>query len=204
MKVWIRSYINEKGNARNVYEEIRFVDSCIFMNISLDELARNLPEKFIYLNNLFASQPEEDKALIRQKGNFHYSYADSHARYPEYELLARDKWTHTLQGGAVSVSEKEYQHAWLVYTRFGCQTLGKYSHFYLATDTLILSCVFEEFRRVCYETYKLDCAQYFTVTNLSRDAFLRRCKAEFHLLTAREHLNMAENLIRGGIASVFD
>ena len=204
-KVWIRSYTNEKGNVYNVYEEIRFVDSCKFMNSSLDELARNLPvEKFIYLNNHFATRPEEDKALIRQKGYFPYSYVDSHARYTEDGLPARDKWTNTLQGGVVSVSEKEYQHAWLVYTRFGCQTLGEYSDLYLTTDTLILACVFEEFRRVCYETYKLDCAQYFTVSNLSGDAFLRTCKADLHLLTNREHLDMAENLIRGGIASVFE
>ena len=130
------------------------------MNSSLDELARNLPVvKFIYLNNHFATRPEEDKALIRQKGYFPYSYVDSHARYTEDGLPARDKWTKTLQGGVVSVSEKEYQHAWLVYTRFGCQTLGEYSDLYLTTDTLILACVFEEFRRVFYESYKLDCAQ---------------------------------------------
>ena len=205
MKVWIRSYTNEKGNVQHVYEEIRFVDSCKFMNSSLDELARNLPvEKFIYLNNHFATRPEEDKALIRQNGYFPYSYVDSHARYTEDGLPARDKWTNTLQGGVVSVSEKEYQHAWLVYTRFGCQTLGEYSDLYLTTDTLILACVFEEFRRVCYETYKLDCAQYFTASNLSGDVFLRTCKADLHLLTNREHLDMAENLIRGGIASVFE
>ena len=57
---------------------------------------------------------------------------------------------------------------------------------------------------MCYETYKLDCAQYFTVSNLSGDAFLRTCKADLHLLTDREHLDMAENLIREGIASVFE
>ena len=57
---------------------------------------------------------------------------------------------------------------------------------------------------MCYETYKLDCAQYFTASNLSGDAFLRTCKADLHLLTNREHLDMAENLIKGGIASVFE
>ena len=92
-----------------------------------------------------------------------------------------------------------------MYTRFGCQTLGEYSDLYLTTDTLILPCVFEEFRRVCYEAYRLDYAQNFTVRNLSGVAFLRTCKADFHLLTEREHLDMAENLIRGGgIASVFE
>ena len=145
MKVWIRSYINENGNVRNVSEEIRFVGSCKFMNSSLDELARNLPEeKFVYLNNHFATRPEKDKALIRQKSYFFpYSYVDSHARYIEDGLLAQDKWTNTLQGVAVSVSEKEHQHARLVYSRFRCQTLGEYSDLYLRTDTLTLACVFE-------------------------------------------------------------
>ena len=62
----------------------------------------------------------------------------------------------------------------------------------------------EKFGRVCYETYKIDYAQYFTSSNLSGDAFLRTFKADLHLLTDREHLDTAENLIRGGIASVFE
>ena len=161
-------------------------------------------KKFIYLNNHFATRPEEDKALIRQKGYSPYSYVDSHARYTENGLPARDKWNNTLQGGVFSVSEKEYLYAWLVYNRFGCQTLGKYSDLYLTIDTLILACVFEEFRRVCYETYKLDCAQCFMVSNISGDAFLRSCKADLHLLTDSEHLEMPKNLIRGGIANVFE
>ena len=131
-------------------KKFRFVDNCKFMNSSLDELARNLHvEKFNYLNNHFATRLEEDKALIGQKGYFPCSYFDNHARYTEDGLPARDKWTYTLQGVVVSVSEKE----WLVYTRFGCQTLGEYSVLYLTTDTLILAWVFEEFRRVCYETF---------------------------------------------------
>ena len=68
MEVWIRLYTNKKGNARYVYEEIRFVDCCNFMNSSLDELPRILPmEIFIYLNNHFASRPQKDKLLSRQK-----------------------------------------------------------------------------------------------------------------------------------------
>ena len=58
MKVWIRSYTNEKGNVRNVYEKIRFVDSFKFLNSSLDELARNLRvEEFIYVDNHLDSRP---------------------------------------------------------------------------------------------------------------------------------------------------
>ena len=62
----------------------------------------------------------------------------------------------------------------------------------------------EEFRTLCYNTYGLDSAHYFTCSHLSGDAFLKKCRADIELLTDREHLEMVENMIRGGVASVFD
>ena len=50
----------------------------------------------------------------------------------------------------------------------------------------------------------LDCAQSFIVSNFSGDALLRIGIADLQLLTNREHLGMAKNVIRGGVASVFD
>ena len=73
----------------------------------------------------------------------------THARSTEYGLPARGKCNNTVQGVAISVSVREYKHAWLEYSRFDCYTMCKYSDLYLTTDTLILACVFEEFRRVC-------------------------------------------------------
>ena len=54
-----------------------------------------------------------------------------------------------------------------------------------------------------YATYGLDCAHFYTASNLSGEAFLKVCNAEIELLTNREHLEVAENPIRGGISSVF-
>ena len=95
-----------------------------------------------------------------------------------------------LQEGGVSVSENLYQQAWLVFTHFGCQTFNEYRDFDLKVFNLIFACVFQEFRRECYETYELEYAQKFTAINLSGDAFLRTCKADFHLVTDKEHLDM--------------
>ena len=38
---------------------------------------------------------------------------------------------------------------------------------------------------------------------MSGDTFLKTCNADIELLTDREHLEMTENMIRGGVASVF-
>ena len=78
------------------------------MNSSLDELAQYLPiDKFINVPNHFASRPQKDKALIRQKDTFSFRILAA----MQDGLPPRDIWINTLYGGAVSVSEKEYQHA---------------------------------------------------------------------------------------------
>ena len=89
----------------------------------------------------------------------------------------------------------------LVFT-FGCENLGDYHDLYLKTDTLLLACVVEEFRRVCHETNKLHSIQYFSSSLLSADAFFRTCNADLCLITEREHLEMVENMIREGVSSV--
>ena len=67
----------------------------------------------------------------------------------------------------------------------------------------MLACVFEAFRKITSSTYGLDSAHFFSCSNLSGDAFLKVSGDDVELLTNREHLEMAENLKRGGVASVF-
>ena len=59
-------------------------------------------------------------------------------------------WSNTLQGGEISVSKNQYNHA--VFAEMKCVSLGEYHDVYLATDVLLLASVFEAFREVCYET----------------------------------------------------
>ena len=70
-------------------------------------------------------------------------------------------------GRGKSVSKNQYNHAIKVFTEMKCASLGKYHDVYLATDVLLLASVCEAFREVCYETYGLDCACYFTASKLS-------------------------------------
>ena len=101
------------------------------------------------------------------------------------------------------LTQEEWKNAVKVYEQFNCSNLGDYHDLYLKTDTLILACVVEE-TRLCYKTYGLDSAHYFTCSHLSGDAFLKKCRADIELLTDRSHLEMVEDMIRGCVASVFD
>ena len=91
----------------------------------------------------------------------------------------------------------------LYFQTFKCINIGEYHDLYLTSDTLLLACVYEEFREVSFKTYKLDCINYYTASKLSWDALLRICKADIQVLTDREHLDVVEGLMRDGLSLVF-
>ena len=202
--VHIKATQNKKGVWTNQYEYIRLLDSFKFMNASLDKLVQNLPpDQFSLLEQHFQEWPTSSVNLLKQKGSFPYCYVDSFEKLQETQLPPRDKWTNSLQQYEVTVSEDEYKRALQVFNLFSCQTIGEYYNLYLKTDVFLLAAVVLCFRQVCYDTYGLDCCQYYTASNLSGDAMLKICNPHLHLLTEREHLDMVENLIRGGVSSVY-
>ena len=199
----VAPYTDRRGVEKHVYDYLRFVDSFIFMASSLDKLVSYLPaENFSFLDNHFPQHCWEELQLLHQKGFYPYSYFDSHEKFQKKSLPSIEKWTNSLQG-QVSISPENFQHAVKVIQRFWCENLGSNHDLYLTTDTLLLACVVDQFRKVTYSTYGLDSANYYTCSHLSGDDFLKVSKARLELLTDRSHLEMAENLIRWGVSSVF-
>ena len=183
---------------------MRFIDSYRFLPSSLEKLVSYLPtESFQITDNYFQNYQTIERELLHQKGFYHYSYFDSFQKFQDNQLPPMTYWTNSLNGIEIFLNETEYAHAEKVFATFGCQTLGDYHNLYLKTDTLLLACVVEEFRNLCYDTYGLDSAYYFTSSHLSGDAFIKICRADLHLLTDREHLEKAENMIRGGVGSIY-
>jgi len=83
---------------------------------------------------------------------------------------------------------------------FTTKTLRKYTAFYNEVDVWQLADVFENFRDICLENYKLDRAWYYTSPGLAWDAMLKRTGATLELLTDVDVLLMFKNGIRGGVA----
>ena len=195
---------NKKGVWTSQYEYIRLLDSFKFMNASLDKLVQNLPsDQFTLLEQNFQAWPTTSVNLLKQKGSFPYCFVDSFEKLQEAQLLPLEKWTNSLQQYDVTVSEDEYKRALEVFSLFKCQNIGDYYSLYLTTDVFLLAAVVLCFRKVCYDTYGLDCCQYYTASNLSGDAMLKICNPQLHLLTEKEHLDMVESLVRGGVSSVY-
>ena len=71
-------------------------------------------------------------------------------------------------------------------------------------DVLLLSDIFENFRDICMDNYKLDPAHYCTAPGLFWDAMLLKTKVKLELLTDIDMHMMIEKGIHGGISSVCD
>ena len=80
--------------------------------------------------------------------------------------------------------------------------MGEYHDLYLRTDILLLADVFENFRTVCLENYKLDPCHYVSTPGLSWDAMLKYTRINLELITDVDMHQFIERGIRGGISVI--
>ena len=137
-----------------------------------------------------SDQSVDALSSIKEKGIYPYSYMTDRSKLAETELPPIEKWKNSLDNGKMQITEEELQKAKTVFATFQCRNLEDYHNLYLKCDTLLLACVFEEFWRLCMNTYGLDCAHHYSASNLAGDAFLKICRANIQLLTNREYMEI--------------
>ena len=170
---------------------LRFIDSFRFLASSLDKLASYLDDVPI-LSEEFEKDgyTSEQITLLKRKGVYPYDFTSSFESLKVENLPSiQDFYSFLNEEG---ISEEEYKHAQLVWHTFKIKNLGEYSDLYLKTDVLLLSDIFENFRKSCRAAYDLDVAQYFTLPGFSWDAMLKYTEIVLELLTDIEMLLFVE------------
>ena len=80
--------------------------------------------------------------------------------------------------------------------------MKNYHNLYNLSDVLLLADIFENFRNICMNHYRLDPARYFSASGLAWDAALKITKVQLELLSDPDMLLMMESGIRGGISTI--
>jgi len=120
----------------------RCIDSCKFLNASLEALVENLQrsgkDKFYFTGQSFNGSDS-----VFRKGVFPYEYMDNIERFFETELPPRSAFYSQLNDR--ELSEEDYAVAQEAWAEFGCRTLKHYHDHYLKLDVTLLADVFENF-----------------------------------------------------------
>ena len=95
------------------------------------------------------------------------------------------------------ITNYEYDHARKVWKTFKIKTMGEYG-----SDVLLLTDVFENFRKTCLQYYKLDPCHYFTSPGLSWDAMLKMTNIKLELMTDVDMFQFIEKGMRGGVSYI--
>ena len=122
------------------------------MSSSLDKLVSNLPKDDLkYTSKEFTGTK---RSLMSQKGVYPYDFMDSFEKFVLTELPTKEQFYSTLNDQ--HITNNEYKHARKVWKTFKIKTMSEYHDLYLKSDVLLLADVFESFRKICLQYYKLD------------------------------------------------
>ena len=189
----------EKYMAFYIDNHLSFIDSLAFLNSSLDKLSSNLEDKdFIYTKKYFTDPVQF--GLVKRKGVYPYDYMDSFSKFNDTELPQRKYFYSLLTDN--NISEDDYSHAKNVWNTFNLQNMGEYHDLYLKTDILLLTDVFENFRKTCLTYYGLDPLHYITSPGLAWDAMLKMTGINLELITDIDMQLFIEKGLRGGISNI--
>ena len=202
-KISIISTNNEKFISIGIGKVI-FKDSFQFMGKSLADLTENLVKSesdklklFNYLSSEFKGKQLE---LLKRKGIFPYEYLDSFDRFKETALPEKEKFYSRLNN--TNFSDKDYEHALNVWKTFNMKTFGDYHDIYLKTDVLLLADIFENFRKLCLNYYRLDPCHYYGTPGISWDACLKMSGEMIELVTDSNIYLFLEHAKKGGMSFI--
>ena len=117
------------------------------MSSSLDKLVSNLPkDDLIYKSKVFKGKGLN---LMPQNSVYPYNFIDSFEKFNQTELPIKDQFYSILNDQRIT--ENEYDHAKKVWKTFKIKAMGGYHDLYLGSDVLLLTDVFENFRKTCMQ-----------------------------------------------------
>ena len=180
---------------------LRFIDSFQFMPSNLAQLVCDLKNGGLSMFSHTCKEFGKYAEMMTRKGIYPYVYMSSWDKFDmNPSVLTMEDFTNDLTGE--KIKDEDFQFFKEVCLTFGIKKRGEYHDLYLKSDVLLLADVFENFRRVCREYYKLDPAHYYSSPGLSWDACLKMTNIKMDLISDIDKYLFIEKGIRGGISVI--
>ena len=168
----------------SINNKLCFTDSFQFLSSSLGSLVKKLnKDDFKYLSQEYDNNVLD---LVKQEGLRKIAWQGTVLRF-----VNREK-----------ISDKEYDHALKVWSKFEMKMMKDYHDLYLKYDVLLLGDVFEKFRNNGLKNYALCPSHYLSAPGLSWDAILNMTKVELELIPDPDMYIFFEKGARGGVSYI--
>ena len=153
----------------------RLMYKCLNCNDVSYKSLQLLIEKFPNTHRL--SNKNDQFILLLRKGVYPYKFMDNWNTFNETELPSKDKFHSDLYMS--DITDNDYEHANMVWnTR---RDLGLYHDLYVQSDILLLTDVFEAFRKTCINIYGLDPRYFVSLPRFARLVMLNLTKVELQV-----------------------
>ncbi|GFW42901.1 uncharacterized protein TNCV_734341 [Trichonephila clavipes] len=149
---------------------------------------------------VYRGENAEKTDLMLHKGIYPYEYMDTFQKFNEGCLPSKEAFFSSLTNE--TVSDDDYAHCQNVWKSFNLKTLGEYHDLYVTSDVILLADVFQNFRHLCLNFYKLDPCHCYTAPGLAWQACLYMSRVKLELFTDLDMHLFVERGIRGGISMI--
>ena len=175
---------------------IKIIDSLSFLQSDLNSLSKDLDND---LKIITKEHFKNNFEMINKKlENFPYSYINPNNLNEEF-LPPKKEFYNILT--MEEIKDDEYKNVKLFYKKMKFKNLRKYLECYLTTDITLLSDVFNNFRKMIFNEFELDCVKYISAPSLSKDCALKYSKCKIEHIKDVTIFNFVRKSIMGGLSN---
>ena len=150
---------------------IKIFDSLSFLQGNLDSLSKDLDDDLkIVTKNEFKN---DFKYVNKKLENFPYMYVNPD-NLNEKELPEIEMFDNILT--MKKITKDEYEEVQNFYKKMKFKNLKEYLQCYLKSDITLLADIFNNFRKMIFDEFELDCCKYISAPSLSKDCALKYSK----------------------------
>ena len=190
------------GKSKNRYitfsiNQFKFLDTLNFLNGSLESLVSNLKAMgddrrwFAAMYEHFNDFEEEAVDMLLCKSFYPYESVQGWDYFEREEVPPFQHFSQNfLRFGKKEFSNLDYEKVKKVWNAFNCKNFGDYHDLYLSCDTILLACVFHQYRVMHFENFEVDPACFLTSPSLAWSSMLKKNKNFSRAITRRGHVRL--------------
>ena len=176
--------------------DIKIIDSLSFLQGDLNRLSKDLDDDLkIITKEHFKNNFE---MIYKKLENFPYNYLKPNNLNEEFLPKKKDFYNQLTMN---KMTNKEYKKVKLFYEQMKFKNLREYLECYLTSDITLLADIFNNFRKMIFDEFELDCVKYVSAPSLSKDCALKYSKCKIENIKDVSIFNFVRKTVMGGVSN---